>query len=312
MDRLRLLVGLDWLLTVDCDVLSLSVGPRGRFDETDPLQIATKAFVDHGRVVVVAAGNYGPALESLQAMARAPWVISVAAVNDTLEPVHSSSRGGAFLAGPSVASYGANPYHAGEITTSFAAPRVAHAAAFTRKSLELLVADLQAQSEGEPGQWSSPIAFPWIGIADTGWDPEKAPYQWGPISSSLLPEKSMIEIESTQSQQEWASTFLDATGSELIPTVTPAMVRRALEMSARPIASDPTAVGRGLVTIDTAMSFFRNLTPSRVGAVMGLDHRQSLLGLDHELGLYWGPDRTGVTEDAFGTGIRLSVARVAR
>jgi hypothetical protein len=31
LDRQRLLDGLDWLLTVQCDVVNLSIGPLGRF-----------------------------------------------------------------------------------------------------------------------------------------------------------------------------------------------------------------------------------------------------------------------------------------
>jgi len=60
------------------DVLVLSLGPsRTEFDPDDPLQVATKAAYDRNIPVVVAAGNFGPG--KLQALARAPWVVSVGA-----------------------------------------------------------------------------------------------------------------------------------------------------------------------------------------------------------------------------------------
>ncbi len=310
LDRLVLLVGLDWLLTVECDVVSLSIGPRGKFDELDPLQIATRTFVARSRIVVVAAGNYGPAPQSLQMLARAAWVVSVAAVTDDLEPVESSSRGGGPLPGPTFAGYGSNPFDPAEVGTSFAAPRVAHAAAFALKSLSLMIADLQAHCGSGPKQWSPPIALPWIGFADTGWDPKKAPYQWGPIAAGLLPDESSIEIESTAAQHRWASKFIKAIGRTPIPPVSPAMVVAALKLAAKPLDYDPTIVGWGLVTLENTFNVFRRLTPPRVGALLGFAGHEALVRLDDEMGVYWGPDRTGVTEDAFGSGIRFSVARV--
>ncbi|MGH7256599.1 MAG: S8 family peptidase [Nitrospirales bacterium] len=59
--------------------MSNSWGTRGRFSSDDPINIATKAAHDAGLVVVFAAGNDGPDLDSLNPYCVAPWVICVAA-----------------------------------------------------------------------------------------------------------------------------------------------------------------------------------------------------------------------------------------
>ena len=310
-DRRHLLEGLDWLLTVECDILNLSIGPDGRYRAEDPLQMATRAFVDRGKPVVVAAGNDGPELHTLQALARAPWVVSVAAVAANLHPLATSSRGGADLPGPTCACYGADPYEPETASTSFAAPRVALAAAFTQKCLELLVSDLRAAIRGDAGAFSAPVHLPWIGIADTGWDPERAPYAWGPIAASLLPHTPAIEIALTDREREWATTVAHALGLVAVTDVTPDLVTSALRLSAQPLDADATLVGFGLVTLERAEALFRDLTASRVTALLGLEPDPRCAELDRTLGPFWRAERTGVTEDAFGTGIRLSVARVA-
>lgn len=311
-ERLHLLAGLDWLLTVECDVLNLSIGPRGQFHEDDPLQMATKEFVRRGKVVVVAAGNYGPQPDSLQALARAPWVISVGAVDEDNVPLVNSSRGdGTEGSGPTCASYGMNEFVPGEGGTSFSSPRVAAAAFLALKCLELTVADLQDTLEGKVRNWSVPVRMPWLGIADTGWDPSKAPYRWGPVAASLLPRMGAIEILITAAERAWAKSFVDALSLDTIPQINPKLVTSALRLSAGKLEASPDSVGFGLVTQRHVASTFRNLTPSVVCALLGISRAGAdVKALDDRLGTYWSHERSLIAEDAFGTGVRCSVSRV--
>lgn len=294
-DRRLLLTGLDWLLTVNCDVLNLSTGPRGLFSAEDPLQIATRAFVERGKVVIVAAGNYGPGANTLQALARPPWVLSVAAVDENLVPLLDSSRGTSGIPGPTCSSYGANDFEPGKASTSFSAPRVAMAAAFAMKCLQLLVADLSEVIAGTASAWSRPVTLPWIGFADTGWDPERAPYRWrtggvqvGSVAASLLPHTPAIELAMTEAERSWAESYVSSLALDVVvPQVTPELVARALRLSALPINAPPEVVGWGLVTKQTVAEMFRDLTPSTVSALLGFSHQDAdPASLDVELGTY--------------------------
>ncbi len=137
--------GIDWCVQQNVDVINLSLGPDSTvFNPDDPLQRATKAARDHGVAVVVAAGNFGPG--KMQSLARAPWVISVGAVDDKERLLSDSSTGASDTEGPTVVSYGApleipNPPREWETYgpgTSFAAPRVSRVAGFVRACLRLI------------------------------------------------------------------------------------------------------------------------------------------------------------------------------
>jgi hypothetical protein len=311
IDRQRLLAGLDWFFSVKCDVINLSVGPRGQFLADDPLQIATRMLTEQSKTVVVAAGHYGPDESSLQALARAPWVISVAAVDSQRNVVKTSSRGGAGLHGPTFSSFGENPFVPGELGTSYAAPRVAAAAAYAQKALELIVSDLRTAQLGNSHEWSRPVDLPWIGIADTGIDSATATNHWGPIAASLLPEPGAIEIATTVEEQTWASAFTQAIEERHIPEVSPNMVETALSLGAIKLNYPPEVTGGGLITLATAIKSFRTLLPSQLGTILGFTHVGPLNELDGRLGPIWSPERFAIAEDVFGTGIRLSVAKVA-
>ena len=60
-------------------MISNSWGSSGAFDPTDPVNIATYEAYKHGIVSVFAAGNDGPAANTHNPYAQAPWVISVGA-----------------------------------------------------------------------------------------------------------------------------------------------------------------------------------------------------------------------------------------
>ena len=77
------LAGFDYILQnqdrYNIKVVNNSWGTSGAFDPEDPVTIATKRVHDRGVTVVFAAGNDGPAQNTLNPYSVAPWVIGVAA-----------------------------------------------------------------------------------------------------------------------------------------------------------------------------------------------------------------------------------------
>ncbi len=75
--------GLDYALTHQAPygirVVTNSWGTTGPFDPADPIVQATYDLYRHGITVLFAAGNEGPAADTHNPYAQAPWVLSVAA-----------------------------------------------------------------------------------------------------------------------------------------------------------------------------------------------------------------------------------------
>ncbi len=63
------------------------------FDPDDPLVVAGYEAYKHGMVVVFAAGNEGPGVDTLNPYCKAPWVVCVAASNKQGQLSEFSSRG---------------------------------------------------------------------------------------------------------------------------------------------------------------------------------------------------------------------------
>ena len=74
-------------------VISNSWGSSGAFDPTDPVVVASYEAYKQGIVTVFAAGNEGPAANTHNPYAQAPWVISVGAANKDRTLADFSSRG---------------------------------------------------------------------------------------------------------------------------------------------------------------------------------------------------------------------------
>jgi serine protease AprX len=80
---LTALEGFDWILQnrlkYGIRVISNSWGAGGAFAPDDPVNVASRIAHDAGLVVVFAAGNDGPGLNTLSPYCVAPWVICAAA-----------------------------------------------------------------------------------------------------------------------------------------------------------------------------------------------------------------------------------------
>jgi serine protease AprX len=140
----HVLEGFDYILTQQARygvrVVNCSWGTQGFFDPDDPVNIATRLLHDAGITVVFAAGNQGPAPDTLNPYAVAPWVIGVGSSRKDGRLSHFSSRGifeellyHPTLMAPGEAITAATPlalnpgggYYTTSSGTSFAAPHVA-------------------------------------------------------------------------------------------------------------------------------------------------------------------------------------------
>ena len=92
------LQAVDWMIDhkakYNIKVVNNSWGGTGEFDPTDPVNEAMKTVHDAGITVVFAAGNDGPAENTMNYHSVAPWVISVAAGCKlfVLDPSNSASQ----------------------------------------------------------------------------------------------------------------------------------------------------------------------------------------------------------------------------
>ena len=91
------IAGIEWcVLNKDVygiDVISISWGDDMNGDGTSPTEIACDSAVDAGMVVCVAAGNSGPGSGTVGTPASAKDVITVGAIDDSMDIAFFSSRG---------------------------------------------------------------------------------------------------------------------------------------------------------------------------------------------------------------------------
>jgi serine protease AprX len=89
--------GFEWALAnqarYNIRIISNSWGGSGPFDPADPINIASKLAHDRNIVVLFAGGNAGPAPDTYNPYAKAPWVIGVAAGTKEGGLASFSSRG---------------------------------------------------------------------------------------------------------------------------------------------------------------------------------------------------------------------------
>jgi serine protease AprX len=109
---LFVLEGLDYLLWkgpgLGVRAVNCSFSGNTTYNPHDPINIATRMLTDSGISVVFSAGNTGPAVNTLNAYAQAPWVISVGATNELGRLANFSSRGSFSSPGPTLVAPGVN------------------------------------------------------------------------------------------------------------------------------------------------------------------------------------------------------------
>ncbi|MFD7230424.1 S8 family serine peptidase [Streptomyces sp. NPDC059881] len=143
-----IIAGMQWAVDQKADVVSMSLGSQVPTDCTDPMSVAAEQLSQsNGTLFVVAAGNSGPALNTVSSPGCTPGVLTVGAVDRDDSTANFSSLGPAIvshtlkpeIAAPGVdisaAAAGGRGVHAYQSMsgTSMATPHVAGAAAILKQ-----------------------------------------------------------------------------------------------------------------------------------------------------------------------------------
>ncbi|MEU6106099.1 S8 family serine peptidase [Streptomyces flaveolus] len=147
-DSSWIIAGMQWAVDQKADVVSMSLGSQTPTDCTDPMSLAAEELgKSKDTLFVIAAGNSGPALNTVSSPGCAPSVLTVGAVDRDDSTAQFSSRGPAIgahtlkpeIAAPGVdisaaAAGGRGVYAYQSMSgTSMAAPHVAGAAAIVKE-----------------------------------------------------------------------------------------------------------------------------------------------------------------------------------
>jgi subtilisin family serine protease len=144
-----IIAGMQWAVDQGADVVSMSLGNPARTDCTDPMAQATEELAQSAKntLFVIAAGNTGPANNTVSSPGCAPSVLTVGAVDRDDSTASFSSRGPAYgshtlkpeITAPGVGISAANAGGRGVYAyqsmsgTSMATPHVAGAAAIVKE-----------------------------------------------------------------------------------------------------------------------------------------------------------------------------------
>jgi hypothetical protein len=310
-ERLAILLALDRLIQVGVDAINLSFGYYDEpFSNVDPLQIATRVAANRGIPVIVAAGNRGPRADSLQVLARAPWVITVGALDDKERLLRSSSRGPKDGSGPTIVAGGATllrrtnrlgrrldkwiPVQPG---SSFATSRITIVAAITKRCLEIIFSNLTAQQDGTWTRFTKPFRLVTVGIADSGLD--SSVITSNEIGQTMWNEGAIKQVARTDRECEWyrlLTEWLDREGIVITAKLDVFSVKRTLQEMARSLPRYQSyEVGAGVVEQSEMVRFFRVFLPSAWISIfcpdaMGAMDPTLLASLDEELGPIWEAD----------------------
>jgi Subtilase family len=315
----RLLQGIDFCLEQRADVLNLSLGPARPLPSTredpDPLYVATDVARQLGMPVIVAAGNKGPAPDTLQFLARAEWVVAVGATDDQGRLLDSSSRGVPGGRTPTIVSDGTisrpDPMFP-KPSTSWATSKVAAVAGWTKLLLMLVAKDVRDLIAGRLPAPEVPV--PVIGICDTGFDPKALPEEWKdtPLVQATVPR--------TERQGLWYRKVLEwLEQMDLAVQIRndPMTVSLALGLMATPLPQyQPFEVGQGFVWTHQLLTFFAGFAPSRFALLfcdpseLSKKNPEDLLAMDDELGPLWDDEQSQILEAHVCRGCFLIMARV--
>ncbi|MFI2737478.1 S8 family peptidase [Streptomyces sp. NPDC018711] len=143
-----IIAGMEWAVAQGADVVSMSLGSPVPTDCTDPMSVAAEELAQNkGTLFVIAAGNSGPAHNTVSSPGCAPGVLTVGAVDRDDSTAWFSSRGPTIVnhtlkpeiaapgVGISAAAAGGRGVYAYQSMsgTSMATPHVAGAAAIVKQ-----------------------------------------------------------------------------------------------------------------------------------------------------------------------------------
>ncbi len=249
-------------------VVNLSFEPGSAVHPVSPgdlVQAATWAL-SQACLPTAAAGNRGliPGVESVSAWAQTPWVLGVGATEDEAGTTlwKRSSRGVPGLpdSGPTCVAWGANQYAAGDIGTSFAAPRVVHSALLVCAAIVQLQAAVRRAAGGPGG-----VRLVGAAVVDSFGAEGR---QWWP-EADRLPATS-LPVLGLHPEATGVFDALAQHGVEVIGN--PQQVRKLLLASARPIPGyGEHEVGAGFISADGTIDHLARLPASRWLEVLGLD-----------------------------------------
>jgi hypothetical protein len=310
----RIARALDWCVRPYLSTINISLGPfqspPDSPSDPDPLAEAIRTVAAHNRTVVVAAGNRGPNLDTLQFFARLPETISVGALGEDGTLLATSSRGVPGKSGPTFVASGVidtpDPRFP-QPGTSFAAPRVTRVGAWLQMFLRLIMADVRSLAAG-PLPAIQAMPRPGIAVLDTA--------SGGP-DTSLEPT---IEVPRSDREERWYRGLFDALGERYGMSCAvgdvPSIVRRALVAIARRLPLEPHEAGAGAIDVEClrdAVAFFYPqrfidffCTPEERAKISGLD----LARLNGEFGPLFEGDTLALLRDAVASKPYLIPLRV--
>jgi hypothetical protein len=294
---LSLLWGIDSARRWEADVLLIALGlPPSRYSADDPLFSELHRCIEAHIQVVVAAGNFGPGIGTLSALARVPDVVSVAATPHMLsrEPLPRSSRGWKNGPWPTITSAGdVRVFVLGGATfepgTSFAAGRVARQCGFLRCMVRWMIDCIGTDlSHGAPplppravlAQLDTPTSP--TGLPELGLDRQV---------DAALPDGGRCHAWLRRVASRFQELDLPCTLS-----ADPVGITRLLQRMAQSMPEvDPWACGAGYVDENTMRRHLLNLSPTMYLSLfhdrdqMMYAQKRCVDDLDTELGCLWTP-----------------------
>ena len=313
----NLLKGLDWILEQHPDIVNISLGPR-EIPDDDPINLALLMLYLMNIPVIVAAGNNGlGGGGTLQALATHPTIISVGATDQNRKILNTSSRGYDHGPGVTVVTDGTSNSDIYPPSTSFAAPKVTGLAMYLKSYLSFVIFELCDLNKKE--KWSSIITSPVIGALDTGYDSNLA-FHDNLEKIYMKKEYSSIRIFRTDEEQKWYteySLFLRRCGIDTIHPLSPDIIKKCLEMSAKPIPEENVlSMGAGFIDVQCIDELLDCITPERLTRILFPDVLDESRNCDHmqecnqALGSLPNTQKLETIKNYIGASHRLVVARV--
>ncbi|MGH8991407.1 MAG: S8 family serine peptidase, partial [Acidimicrobiia bacterium] len=235
-------------------------GPFAPFDAADPVNVATRAAVDAGLVVVFANGNDGDEM-SMNALAAAPWVLAVGAATKQAGVAGFSSAG----------------IEADQADLRF----------------DGSLAEGETRSPLNMGKYHPAVLAPGEAVVSTRAPATIVSALGLPRDATTLPPEhaARYTISSGTSMAAPEAAGVVALVLEADPTLSPEEVRRVLQTTARPVAGEPFhRQGYGLLDAGAAVALALDLRSLPRGEVARrLEERQVardaevLAGLAHPI-----------------------------